>query len=96
MKIIGTTERGFILEADEYEAANLVGFYSPSDCRAMLKVGAEIKVSEMFQQLYKIKDIRRNVKEIIENAKALTDCITTKMPVIEPVIAAVEAAQGKK
>ena len=96
MKIIGTTEKGFILEADEYETARLVGYYSPSDCRSGLKVGAEIKVNAMFEQLYAIKQLRRNIKEIVDNAKALADSVVSKMPVIEPIIAAVEAATPKE
>lgn len=40
--------------------------------------------------------MRRNIKEIVDNAKALTDCVVSKNPLIEPVIAAVEVASPKE
>ena len=49
MKIIGKTDSGFIIEAEDREVARLAGYYSAGDCRSRLVVGAEIKVNAMFE-----------------------------------------------
>ena len=95
MKIIGTTDRGFILQADEYEVARLCGYYGPSDCRSRLVVGADVQVNAMFEQLYAIKNIQRNIKEIESNSADLLASIKTKMPIIQPVIDAIEKSTPK-
>lgn len=52
MKIIGTTQNGFILEATENELANIAGYYSKfSGISDKFKLGTEIAVSDIYKQL---------------------------------------------
>ena len=96
MKIIAKTKDGFVLQADEHEVARLIGFYAAYDCRDKLVEGAEIEVNQMFMQLYKVKAIKSNVKEIITRANELVEAIRIKSPVTEPIVAAIESAEPKK
>lgn len=95
MKIIGATPDGFIIQADEREVARLIGHYSQHDCRAKLKVGAEIKVNEMYDQLYKIKALRNTLKAIQEASNNLRECVESKSPVVNPIVDAIEAHTPK-
>ncbi len=97
MKIIGKTSSGFIIEAGENEVARLIGFYSSGRAsETLLKIGADIQVNPMFDQLYKIKELKRNITEIEANAVKLLESIRTKNPLIMPIVEAVEKGMSKK
>jgi len=95
MTIIAKTNNGFVIQADEHEVARLAGYYSASDCRSRLVIGAEIKVNAMFEQLYKLRYIARNIKEIEAQATNLLDAIKIKDPIIAPIVAAIGSAAPK-
>lgn len=93
MKIIGETKHGYIVESSRDEIARLIGYYgSYSGTAACPKIGDEIQASEMFDQLYKVKGIKSSVKEIEKAAANLLEAIRIKNPVLEPIIAAIEAS----
>ena len=89
MKIIGQSNDDFVIVASKTEVARLVGFYSEhSGCK--LYPGLEIPVNPMFDQLYAIKDIRGAIKSIRDAAAHLAKALETKMPIIEPIIGAID------
>lgn len=95
MIIIAKTNDGFVIQATEYEMARLLGYYSASDCRPKLVIGADIQVNAMYEQLYKIRQFGRTIKDIEEKAATLLEAIRIKSPIIAPVISAVEEATPK-
>ncbi len=97
MKILGETPSSFLCEISRTEAANLIGFYSEySGDKARPKVGWEIQINAMYQQLYQIRAIKTHVKAISEAASALAESVRIKSPVIEPIIAAIDASTPKE
>jgi len=91
VKILGTTKDGFILEASEDEVAKLIGFYSAYNGTVRnLKIGDEIKVNQMFDQLYAVKNIQSAVKNLREGATELLRAIETKNPILQPVCSEIE------
>jgi hypothetical protein len=97
MKIIGTQQDGFICTLTNQEAYRLVGYHSnygvPDGKR--LGIGSEIQINAMYDQLHKVKDIKRSVAEIVKTAQELIDAVRVKSPVIGPVCTAIEAALPK-
>ena len=85
MKIIGKTQKGYILDASEDEVANLIGYYGEYSLREQcgkLNIGDEIQISRMYEQLYKLHD---NHKDIERAKECLTQCIENMEEVL-PVI----------
>lgn len=96
MKIIGETGGGYICEISRGEVANLIGYHSEySSDNARPKIGAVITINEMYHQLYQVKDIKRQVAEIVKASSAIADAVRIKMPVIEAIVAAIEGAEPK-
>lgn len=66
MKIIGEVpgySRKFIMEATEDEVVHLCGYYYKGENQCPnFKVGMEIKVGEMYNQLYQLKEEEREVE----------------------------------
>lgn len=85
MKIIGKTKEGYILDASANEIANLIGYYGEYSLRqdnVSLGIGEEIRISQMYDQLYKLH-VKHNE---IEAAKIkLEECIKY-MNEVQPVI----------
>jgi len=81
MKIIGKTNKGFILEAEIREVAKLIGHRYASDVRD-LDVGTEIEVSGMFEDL---ADIRTMAADR-DHVKATLLSIVERLDLVEPVI----------
>lgn len=96
MKIIAHTENGMILQAEKQEVARLIGFHSAYRCEKQLAIGAEIQVNAMYDQLYKIRNLKHNIKLIEANAAELLESIRIKCPVIEPIVDAIEATAPKE
>ena len=84
MKIIGKDGHdGFILTADRKEVARLIGFYYGGDngCPE-LKVGMEITVAEMFQQLWELKIKENFLSNTAKEIRAYADLLEVKEPLI--------------
>ena len=85
MKIIAKTVQGFLLEATTLEIANLVGFYSDyenSFNRRGLDIGDEIKISEMFHQLYSLKKNLPLLSKTAAEFRNLADLLESKDPIL--------------
>lgn len=86
MKVIGKTDDGYILVASKDEVANLAGFYSAYSEGVRVEVGREVKVSEMYGLLGRIRNAEGVLKEAAERMKALSSLLE-----LPPVIAEVAA-----
>lgn len=76
MKIIGTTESGYILESSADEVANLIGYYSKySTGLSRPAVGETIRVHEMYTYLRNLTMAAKEMENItkkLQNAAELT------------------------
>ena len=66
MKIIGKRNDGFIVDIGEYELKQLTNYFYDNSTR--FRIGAEIKVAPLFDQL---KTLTRQPKEIKDMAHSL-------------------------
>lgn len=69
MKIIGKTNYGFILEASNDEAANLIGYHSQYQNKRTLEVGQEINIADMYRQLYDLSNAQDELTKCSEALK---------------------------
>jgi hypothetical protein len=88
MKIIGESTESFIIEASKNEVANLLGYYSKySDRKPPVVVGNEIKINEMYTQLYELSrrkdDLKKMHDSLIEYASYLLEIDPIKVRVQE-------------
>ena len=91
MKIIGKTEKGFIVDIGEHELARLAGYYyMHGEAYTLLVVGAEIDINAMYKQLYNVRRIKGAVETIKQSVAVLTAAISTKLPILEPIVAEIE------
>lgn len=82
MKVIGKTTDGFIIEASEREVSRLIGFYSGAETgHPKLVVGAEIKVSEMYDQLYALRNNRNTLAKEAEKLRMIAGLLENSDPV---------------
>jgi len=83
MKIIGKAEDGLILTADRNEVARLIGFYYGGDngCPE-LKVGMEITVAEMYQQLWDLNFNKNFLSKTAKEIRAYADLLEIKEPLV--------------
>jgi len=82
VEIIGKARRGFILEADEDEVYNLIGYYSKySDKAPRLEVGDTINVSDMYNQLYNLKSAERCLASTAKELRSIADYLEVVKPV---------------
>jgi hypothetical protein len=87
MKIIGKTDKGFILEAHEDEIAKLIGYHYESSMPARknqsygshdkLKIGDEINVAKMFQHLAAIESAGKDVAAVVAKLRTAADLLET-------------------
>ena len=85
MKVIGRTEKGYILDATKEEIANLIGFYSTYNeeyRKASIKIGSEINVSAMFKQLYDLHWKHDDIKKIKEKLRQCINLLDEVNPLI--------------
>lgn len=83
MKIIGKTDKGFILEAAKSEVCNLIGYYSEySEKLPKLDVGTEVRVHEMYQQLYTLENQQGQLKKLGKTLEEYASTLQTINPVI--------------
>lgn len=83
MKIIGKTERGFILEASGYEIANLLGYHSDysNECPS-LGVGTEIEISGLYTAYHNVIKNKKRIKEINKFADEIIETLKKVEPLI--------------
>lgn len=89
VKIIGTTQEGYILSASLEEIANLLGFYSAYDDKAKvrdLKSGTEIKISGLYQHLYALSSMKKKLGEAQSALRECADRITPVVPVVPEIV----------
>jgi|GEM_PF-2436645 len=83
MKIIGKTDRGFILEGGEDEMFNLIGFfYSGERGAPRLRVGDEILVGKMYGQLYNLANRKNTLSAMAKELRGLAELLELKQPII--------------
>ena len=79
MKIIGQTKEGFILDASRQELANLIGFYSGFNI-AQLKVGVKIEIHHMYEQLYSLSKMEKEVNIVSDKLQKYAEELRPLMP----------------
>ena len=79
MKIIGQTKEGFILDASRQELANLIGFSSGFKI-AHLKVGAKIEIHHMYEQLYALSKMDKEVNIASDKLQKYAEELRPLMP----------------
>lgn len=78
MKIIATTQNGFILEATEVELANIAGYASKfSGINEQFKIGTEIAVNAIFKKLDALALAKVELQATEDKLKALAQEIKT-------------------
>lgn len=87
MKIIGRTDKEFIITAHEDEIAKLIGYHYESamparknpnyGCREKLMIGDEIKVAEMFQHLSSLQSAGRDIAAVVAKLRTAADLLET-------------------
>jgi hypothetical protein len=82
MKILGRGDEKFIVEVTRREMANLCGYYyeGAANCPEF-KVGNELKISEMFDQMYYFSIHKVGIREQIALIREYAD----KLELIEPI-----------
>lgn len=92
MKIIGSTRTGWLLDATGEETSNLMGYRGNYERRERdkstgydLKVGDAIPIGAMFDRLYRMANMERELTEISAKLKAASDFVNTALPTIQRV-----------
>lgn len=93
MEIIGTTNGGYIVRTNADELSNLMGF--ANDYRRMedrngygrrnyeaFAVGHTIPIHKMFDRLYRMANLEKELTEISAKLKAASDFVNTALPTI--------------
>ena len=86
MKIIGYTEKGYMLDATKEEIANLIGFYSTYSeeyRKSSIGIGSEINVSGMYKQLYRLAESYEDIERAKDNLKRCIELLDIVNPLIE-------------
>lgn len=83
MKIIGKTQSGFILEADNMEVQRLIGYYSSSEsCSPVLHIGSELKVHDMYKILYELSNRKSELSKIQLTLRTVADLLEAPQAVV--------------
>lgn len=80
MKIIGKHENGFILDAGKEELANLTGYHSEFKIED-IDVGAEIRVHEMYQQLYDLSNVKDQMNAMADKLDSYSQALRLLSPI---------------
>ena len=86
MKVIGYTEKGYMLDATKEEIANLIGFYSTYGeefKKKSLGIGSEIDVSGMYKQLYGLAGKYDDIERAKDNLKRCIELLDIVNPLID-------------
>lgn len=82
MKIIGKTEDGFILSAKGSEISKLISYDYTYDMYPKLQIGQEINVSEMYAQLYGLKQFDSDNKYAIAKLECMINSLRLTKPIL--------------
>jgi len=86
MKIAAQTEKGFLIAVETEELYRLIGFYSCYDQKKPrnheFKIGDEIQVSAMYQQLYNLAEKQSKLTKIAAELRIVADVLELRDPVI--------------
>lgn len=88
MKIIGKTSAGYIVETDANELSNLMGYQGDrtrqNELRNYndLRVGDKIPIHVMYDRLFRMANMERELAEISAKLKAASDFVNTALPTI--------------
>jgi len=95
MKIIAVTSRGYLIESGEDELANLMGYYNDyqrtnnridgKGFPEKYKIGDEIPIHAMYDRLYRMTNMERDLTEISAKLRASSDFVNTALPTIKHV-----------
>jgi len=90
MKIIAITPTGFMVETDKEELANLMGYESDWRRRDRgndreLRIGDKVPVAKMYDRLYRMGNMGKELTEIAAKLKAASDFVDTALPTIQRV-----------
>lgn len=87
MKIVAQTYNGYMLEASKSDVANLIGYYGEYDMgdKYRPKIGDEIKINDMYKQLYTLQNKQPELKKVVDTLRGLADLLEPTVPVIESV-----------
>ncbi len=92
MKIVATTPKGFLIEADADELSNLMGYsgdyWRREDRRSAQRpfaAGDRIPVKRMYDRLYRMANMGKELTEIAAKLKAASDFVDTSLPTIQRV-----------
>jgi hypothetical protein len=80
MKIIGRTEKGFILDATKQEVAHLIGFCSGFDI-GHIEVGLDIEINQMYNQLYDLSHMENELQQIADRLERYASLLRPLMPI---------------
>lgn len=87
MKIIGTMGGDdMLVQASKSELAHLLGHYYSSQAASYLRVGAEIRVSDMYRQLRKLADAQRELKAASQTLHSVANLVLVADPLIAAVV----------
>jgi len=88
MEIIGKASNGYIVKTDADELSNLMGYKDDyrrkgSDYRiGDLQIGNVIPINKMFDRLYRMANLEKELTEISAKLKAASDFVNTALPTI--------------
>ena len=86
MKIIATTSSGYLIEASGDELSNLMGYrndgYRRADYRSDFAISHVIPIHKMFDRLYRMANLEKELTEISAKLKAASDFVNTALPTI--------------
>ena len=86
MKVIGYTEKGYMLDATKEEIANLIGFYGTYGeeyKKKSIGIGSEINVSGMYKQLYGLAGKYDDIERAKDNLKRCIELLDIVNPLID-------------
>ena len=92
MKVIGTTKRGFLLDASDDEIANLIGYHSAYTVkskflkREVVNVGDEIQIGEMYKSLTELVGKVKTMEQI----RASLLAVAASMEIVDPLLREIE------
>lgn len=92
MKIIGTTQQGFLLDASTLEIAHIMGYYRDTNPEVVMKlrVGLEIQVGKIYNTFKEISgqrskhiDLAKQLRNYADLISALPDPLNEMQNLIE-------------
>ena len=88
MEIIGRTTNGYIVKTDADELSNLMGYEGENvrrnrmDYQNEFSIGSKIPIHKMFDRLYRMANLEKELTEISAKLKAASDFVNTALPTV--------------